>query len=160
MCFDYRRRWLLSAGDGRLSEIILAAKTSRVGPAARAICGEAAPANHDSANCTPPCDNLVALGMRAFTPSFRCNYRFTKPRQIVSSLRHFSVPIGARRVFPQLGPHYLFQKPLGLLQHRTSHVTSLDQDEPTIYALSTASGKAAIAVIRISGSACRQVHLI
>ncbi|KAF1834645.1 P-loop containing nucleoside triphosphate hydrolase protein [Decorospora gaudefroyi] len=33
-----------------------------------------------------------------------------------------------------------------------------DHYEPTIYALSTASGKAAIAVIRISGSACRQIY--
>ena len=30
-------------------------------------------------------------------------------------------------------------------------------DEPTIYALSTATGKAAIAVVRVSGPACRQV---
>ena len=32
-----------------------------------------------------------------------------------------------------------------------------DSKEPTIYALSTASGRAAIAVIRASGPACRQV---
>ena len=39
--------------------------------------------------------------------------------------------------------------------------SSLDRDgQPTIYALSTASGRAAIAVIRISGSACRQVSKI
>ncbi|KAH5574476.1 hypothetical protein HBI24_193730 [Parastagonospora nodorum] len=99
--------------------------------------------------------------MRAFTTSFRCNYRFTQPRSLDPSLCRFSVPIGARRVFPVFphhGPHYLIQQPLSLLQHRPYHVTSLSHDEPTIYALSTASGKAAIAVIRISGSACRQIY--
>ncbi|KAF2238295.1 hypothetical protein EV356DRAFT_479459 [Viridothelium virens] len=44
---------------------------------------------------------------------------------------------------------------------RWRHSESLDIDgdeQPTIYALSTASGRAAIAVIRISGPACRQIY--
>ncbi|ORY10269.1 GTP-binding protein TrmE N-terminus-domain-containing protein [Clohesyomyces aquaticus] len=45
------------------------------------------------------------------------------------------------------------------LAHRRLHHPSLARhDEPTIYALSTASGRAAIAVIRISGSACKQIY--
>ena len=39
-------------------------------------------------------------------------------------------------------------------QHRLYHA---DHDNSTIYALSTASGRAAIAVIRVSGPACKQV---
>ncbi|KAJ4369584.1 mitochondrial splicing system protein [Neocucurbitaria cava] len=34
----------------------------------------------------------------------------------------------------------------------------MSYDEPTIYALSTSSGKAAIAVIRVSGPACKQIY--
>ncbi|KAI8943844.1 hypothetical protein NX059_001816 [Plenodomus lindquistii] len=44
------------------------------------------------------------------------------------------------------------------IQQRSYHAGPLSFDEPTIYALSTASGRAAIAVIRISGSACRQIY--
>ncbi|KAH6642681.1 tRNA modification GTPase mss1 mitochondrial precursor [Boeremia exigua] len=47
------------------------------------------------------------------------------------------------------------RRPVSLVQRRQFHSYL---DEPTIYALSTASGKAAIAVIRISGPACRQVY--
>jgi tRNA modification GTPase len=45
---------------------------------------------------------------------------------------------------------------VSLIQHRQLHS---HHEEPTIYALSTASGKAAIAVVRVSGPACRQVQL-
>ncbi|KAF1939188.1 tRNA modification GTPase mss1 mitochondrial precursor [Clathrospora elynae] len=47
------------------------------------------------------------------------------------------------------------RRPLSGLQRRLYHS---NHDEPTIYALSTASGKAAIAVIRVSGPACRQIY--
>lgn len=40
----------------------------------------------------------------------------------------------------------------------TAAATALDHDEPTIYALSTAAGRAAIAVIRVSGPACSAVY--
>ncbi|UPX18482.1 mitochondrial splicing system protein [Ascochyta rabiei] len=45
--------------------------------------------------------------------------------------------------------------PVTLIQHRRFQS---GVEEPTIYALSTASGKAAIAVIRLSGPACRQIY--
>lgn len=51
--------------------------------------------------------------------------------------------------------HHNGRRPLSLPQLRPYH--SRLAGEPTIYALSTASGKAAIAVIRISGPACKQV---
>ena len=46
------------------------------------------------------------------------------------------------------------QRALRVPQPRLYHIA---HHEPTIYALSTAAGRAAIAVIRISGPACRQV---
>jgi tRNA modification GTPase len=48
--------------------------------------------------------------------------------------------------------------PLHLLARHRHDLTRLQSDEPTIYALSTASGRAAIAVIRISGSQCAQTY--
>ncbi|KAF3050887.1 mitochondrial splicing system protein [Didymella keratinophila] len=42
--------------------------------------------------------------------------------------------------------------------HTARHAIHARLHEPTIYALSTASGKAAIAVIRISGPACAQIY--
>jgi hypothetical protein len=46
-----------------------------------------------------------------------------------------------------------------LLQHRNYQSTYIRHEDPTIYALSTAPGKAAIAVIRASGPACKTVQL-
>ncbi|KAJ4287536.1 hypothetical protein N0V90_012239 [Kalmusia sp. IMI 367209] len=43
-------------------------------------------------------------------------------------------------------------------QGRKVHSSHPTVEEPTIYALSTASGRAAIAVIRVSGPACRRVY--
>jgi hypothetical protein len=126
-----------------------------VGPPARAFCGERA--NHCASIRTPPCDDLVALGMRAFISSFRCHSRHTLSRSICASSQRTAASIGRRRAIAKHGPHYLIQRPLSLLQTHSYHATAFRQDEPTIYALSTASGKAAIAVIRVSGSACRQV---
>lgn len=51
-------------------------------------------------------------------------------------------------------PHNHGQRALRAPQHRLYHIA---HHEPTIYALSTATGRAAIAVIRVSGPACRQV---
>jgi hypothetical protein len=140
----------------RHPEIILAAKTSRVGPSARAFCGEGA--NHRPANNrTPPCDNPIALGMRALTSSLRCCHQLIQSRSRAASFSIALPPAGARQAGSGHGAHRSIQRPLSLLQHRRYHYAHTPQDEPTIYALSTASGKAAIAVIRISGSACRQV---
>ncbi len=38
------------------------------------------------------------------------------------------------------------------------HLSTIDHGEPTIYALSTAPGRAAIAIIRISGEACLSIY--
>jgi hypothetical protein len=123
---------------------------------ARAFCGEAA--NRRPANsCTPPCDSPNALGMRASTLSLRPWHQLLQSRSRAPSLRFTFASASARQVSCGHGPLHLVQRPLSLLQHRAYHSAHVHQDEPTIYALSTASGKAAIAVIRISGSACRQV---
>jgi tRNA modification GTPase len=44
------------------------------------------------------------------------------------------------------------------LSRRIPYSTKLHHDEPTIYALSTASARAAIAVVRVSGPACAQIY--
>ena len=49
------------------------------------------------------------------------------------------------------------RRPLSHLQCRLYQTEHVSCEEPTIYALSTASGRAAIAVIRVSGPACREV---
>lgn len=58
-----------------------------------------------------------------------------------------------------LGAHY-HPNGLGIVRHKSSVPLSRTRcyGEPTIYALSTAPGRAAIAVIRISGSACNDVY--
>jgi hypothetical protein len=95
-----------------------------------------------------------ALGMRAIVASLSRNC------QIPSRSRHFPVPHvsrlsnGSRRSFLHHEPFHGIPHTLRVHQHRLYHSV---HDEPTIYALSTASGRAAIAVIRISGSACTQV---
>jgi hypothetical protein len=126
-----------------------------VGPPARAFCGERA--NHRAYNSTPPCDNLIALGMRVFIPSSKCHNRLIQSRSVYASSRHPVPSIAAREARFQHGPRYLIPRPLSLLRHQSYHSAPSHKDDPTIYALSTASGKAAIAVIRVSGSACRQV---
>jgi hypothetical protein len=80
--------------------------------------------------------------------------------QIPSRSRHFPVPHvsrlsnGSRRSFLHHEPFHGIPHTLRVHQH---HLYHSGHDEPTIYALSTASGRAAIAVIRVSGSACTQV---
>lgn len=51
-------------------------------------------------------------------------------------------------------PHHHAQITLSKSQHRLYHAS---HEDSTIYALSTAPGRAAIAIIRVSGPACRQV---
>ncbi|KAK3111559.1 mitochondrial splicing system protein [Teratosphaeriaceae sp. CCFEE 6253] len=56
------------------------------------------------------------------------------------------------------GPYVCRQQrlaPSTRVRHASTHHR---HDEPTIYALSTASGRAAIAIIRISGPACLQIY--
>ncbi|KAF2271394.1 P-loop containing nucleoside triphosphate hydrolase protein [Westerdykella ornata] len=50
------------------------------------------------------------------------------------------------------------RRPLTRNRRHLYHLASSSHDDTTIYALSTASGKAAIAVIRVSGPACRQIY--
>ncbi|KAF1961097.1 P-loop containing nucleoside triphosphate hydrolase protein [Byssothecium circinans] len=89
-------------------------------------------------------------------------------RALIPSLRIPS-QLSYKNVFPRLihiarvtPPHnaipYTSRNALSIPQRRHSHLDGSHIDDPTIYALSTASGKAAIAVIRISGPACRQIY--
>jgi hypothetical protein len=94
-----------------------------------------------------------ALGMRAFTLLSRSS------RQVLPRKNHSAAYLHLHRPCSSNARHAICpsMRPLSHGQHRHYHARF---DEPTIYALSTASGKAAIAVIRISGPACRQVQLI
>ncbi|KAF3000947.1 mitochondrial splicing system protein [Curvularia kusanoi] len=91
--------------------------------------------------------------MRAVIPSLRSSHRYLRqsrrPATAISTWR-----LASRPQHVALSP---LRRALSHAQHRYIHVPS-HLDEPTIYALSTASGKAAIAVIRISGPACRQIY--
>lgn len=95
-----------------------------------------------------------ALGMRAVISSFRSSRRYLRqdhrPAQCISLQRACLTTARRHATDPRL------RRPLSLAQDRQVHS---HLEEPTIYALSTASGKAAIAIIRISGPACRQVRL-
>lgn len=66
--------------------------------------------------------------------------------------------IGGTRVLLQHGRHERLSRASHILARHQHHLTRPQSDEPTIYALSTASGRAAIAVIRISGTQCAQVY--
>lgn len=102
----------------------------------------------------------AALGMRASISSLQRIHQLCSRRAIASLVRPVQLPIERSWLAHRHGvtPHK--RRLLNLPQSRSSHFTISDPDEPTIYALSTASGKAAIAVIRISGPACRQVRLL
>lgn len=96
--------------------------------------------------------NLRALGMRAVIASLRSSricLRHSAQCATHAGFQCRSVNFAGHAVCRPL------RRPLSLVQHRQLHS---HLQEPTIYALSTASGKAAIAVIRISGPACRQVR--
>jgi hypothetical protein len=101
------------------------------------------------------CGNLFnALGMRAIISSLRRSHN-SLPRVYHASISHLStLSNGPQRSLLHQSPHHATTHTLNACQHRLYHSNT---DEPTIYALSTASGRAAIAVIRVSGSACRQV---
>jgi hypothetical protein len=137
-----------------LPEIILAAKTS-VGPFGRSdhLRRSSEP---PLAHCTPPCDNPIALGMRALISSSGCHCRSTSFRSFRAYANCCFWPCYVKGAFLQNGPHHVHRS-LSLLHRHQYHSTPIYDEEPTIYALSTAPGKAAIAVIRVSGPACRQV---
>ncbi|KAG9195706.1 tRNA modification GTPase [Alternaria panax] len=88
--------------------------------------------------------------MRAIVSSLRRNaliqlqaYRPTTPCVARTTSLHY-----------HYGPRYA-QRILSVPKQRQYHSS---HEEPTIYALSTANGRAAIALIRVSGSACRQIY--
>ena len=90
---------------------------------------------------------MTQLGMRTIVvSSLRRNQfgQFKAPylSSTYSTCRFINVPLNH------------VQRALRTPQHRLYHIA---HHEPTIYALSTATGRAAIAVIRISGPACKQV---
>ncbi|KAL1795510.1 hypothetical protein ACET3X_005734 [Alternaria dauci] len=87
--------------------------------------------------------------MRAIVSSLRRNafIRLRAPRLPAFSL--------IRTTSPQCGPRHHVQRILNAHTERAYHTS---HEEPTIYALSTANGRAAIAVIRVSGPACRQIY--
>jgi hypothetical protein len=101
------------------------------------------------------CGNLfIALGMRAVISSLSRN-RLITPRVHRASLLQISTfANGPQRSLLCRSPHHGYQHTLNASQY---HVYHSSHDEATIYALSTASGRAAIAVIRVSGSGCREV---
>lgn len=97
--------------------------------------------------------NTRTLGMRAVISSLRSS------RQPVRQRIHPATQLGSPRLYTSTAKHAIhrpLRRPVSLVQHRRFHS---HLEEPTIYALSTASGRAAIAVIRVSGPACRQVRL-
>jgi tRNA modification GTPase len=101
----------------------------------------------------PPCTlndvllPLTALGMRAFILSIRSSHHVLPRRtsfQHAQRLQCFTLPT---------------QWPLSpRVQPRLYHGSPTSYDEPTIYALSTAPGTAAIAVVRISGTHCTDIY--
>lgn len=132
------------------------------GPALRPCVEKQRSIHCTSISSSSTCDQTAcALGMRALILNINASRRLTvgNPASILScvhpsirrfqhgSLRHGSSYASFRCTPLRLKP----------IQQRFYHASISNLDEPTIYALSTASGRAAIAVIRISGSACRQV---
>ncbi|KAF2119151.1 GTP-binding protein TrmE N-terminus-domain-containing protein [Lophiotrema nucula] len=96
--------------------------------------------------------------MRASITSIR---RFQPIKTPIRSKRRPSCSPASIGLLPHRRAHgitYSPRGPLSLSQGRLHHSALSARDEPTIYALSTASGRAAIAVIRISGPACRQIY--
>ncbi|KAF2016652.1 P-loop containing nucleoside triphosphate hydrolase protein [Aaosphaeria arxii CBS 175.79] len=97
--------------------------------------------------------------MRAFSSSTRrsCLLWLQQSRSLRSEAVQRSIG-HLIRTHPHNGFYSTSRGPLGLTHIRFSHFQHWQQDEPTIYALSTASGRAAIAVIRISGPAVSHVY--
>lgn len=124
----------------------------------QALSGEAPKCTSSSSTITPSCNCQFALVMRApialrTTCPFarRVSYTFlgTKARAIILG------SVGRQHV-----TNAQFSRSVSLVHRQRFYSHHSHVDEPTIYALSTASGRAAIAVIRVSGPACRQVSLI
>lgn len=104
--------------------------------------------------------HLVSLGMRALVSPFARGHQ-----QVLKTYTRSAAPASFAINEPRVAwlpycLHYNIRRSLSLEQQRKLHVDNAIPTEPTIYALSTASGKAAIAVIRISGAACKQVRRI
>jgi tRNA modification GTPase len=99
-----------------------------------------------------------ALGMGVLVVSAR---RTLHNPAILSlcTIRLAPVPIGRLQVFHIHGAPHRCRRAMTQPQRRPYHLRPLNHENSTIYALSTASGKAAIAVIRISGPACIQVSV-
>lgn len=130
------------AGQRRSQEIILACTDH---------CGGVEPfhlPNHQHDQHAPS-----QLGMRAIVSALnRTCYHNVRSPSIRFVCRYASLNASPTKALPL----YRVQRTLRESQRRLYHI---DHGEPTIYALSTASGRAAIAVIRVSGPACRQVGI-
>ncbi|CAI6333998.1 unnamed protein product [Periconia digitata] len=83
----------------------------------------------------------------------------TNGRLIQSTIRRYGVaPLNASRIALRQRRTNSLNLKIPPPGYRQLHSQAISVNEPTIYALSTASGKAAIAVVRISGPACRQIY--
>ena len=90
----------------------------------------------------------------------RCGYVFQGPIDCSIALTRRLKPqrlISSAREWRPLSPVHPRSRPYGLKRHN-SHLSSFARSDDTIYALSTAPGKAAIAIIRISGSDALSVY--
>ncbi|KAF2651650.1 P-loop containing nucleoside triphosphate hydrolase protein [Lophiostoma macrostomum CBS 122681] len=96
--------------------------------------------------------------MRAFISFFARLPRASSIRAQCSVVDVSRSSIGRSASIRQHGVHQPTLRPLTAHQARHYHPSLFRNDEPTIYALSTALGRGAIAVIRISGPACRQIY--
>jgi len=106
-------------------------------------CNASPSANKDDSYTLPP--HHAARGMRTVTASLR----ILRPLAPLIASRSLIAPT-SRRFQHARAPHRGQS-----LQTPDHHALTAD---PTIYALSTASGKGAIAVIRVSGPACQHVY--
>lgn len=95
--------------------------------------------------------------MRASIPSLGRIYQLSSRRLQFAAAQSPLVPIEERSWLHRHGTRNSIRSPLSICQTRSHQSSPIHHEQPTIYALSTAPGKAAIAVIRISGPACRQV---
>jgi tRNA modification GTPase len=84
--------------------------------------------------------------MRAFVPSLRSTHHVLSRRPSFQSVQRSQCLIA--RQWPSSRRY----------QPRLYHSGLARYDEPSIYALSTAPGRAAIAVIRVSGTACKYIY--
>jgi hypothetical protein len=90
--------------------------------------------------------------MRALISSVRSS------RQLLWTRSHYAAAFSVRRLSSSDRGALRAPPSCTWQASRRYHAQIQSLEEPTIYALSTASGRAAIAVIRISGPACKQVH--